>query len=186
MPQATDNAISSAARTSISSTKAGKRRNGPATRYRNAIFSGVMISTLESICAVELSMQRTQCQFIDKVVLRSAKRYFLGSEREAQLFVGRVAAARTSLLATPLGVLHIVATIVNVHMHQTWLNDRAQAMSSNMKLSGKTALITGGGSGIGLGIALAFAAEGARVAISGRREEVLAARRRKLVRKTRD
>jgi NAD(P)-dependent dehydrogenase (short-subunit alcohol dehydrogenase family) len=42
-----------------------------------------------------------------------------------------------------------------------------------MKLSGKTALITGGGSGIGLGIALAFAAEGAQVAISGRREEVL-------------
>jgi NAD(P)-dependent dehydrogenase (short-subunit alcohol dehydrogenase family) len=44
-----------------------------------------------------------------------------------------------------------------------------------MKLSGKTALITGGGSGIGLGIALAFAAEGAQVAISGRREEVLQA-----------
>jgi NAD(P)-dependent dehydrogenase (short-subunit alcohol dehydrogenase family) len=42
-----------------------------------------------------------------------------------------------------------------------------------MKLDGQTALITGGGSGIGLGIAQAFAAEGCRVAISGRREDVL-------------
>lgn len=42
-----------------------------------------------------------------------------------------------------------------------------------MALSGKTALITGGGTGIGAAIALAFAAEGCRVAISGRREEKL-------------
>ena len=38
-----------------------------------------------------------------------------------------------------------------------------------MTLNGKTALVTGGGSGIGLGVALALAAEGCRVAISGRR-----------------
>lgn len=42
-----------------------------------------------------------------------------------------------------------------------------------MKLQGKTAVITGGGTGIGLGIARAFAAEGCRVAITGRREEKL-------------
>lgn len=42
-----------------------------------------------------------------------------------------------------------------------------------MKLQGKTAVVTGGGTGIGLGIARALAAEGCRVAITGRREEKL-------------
>lgn len=42
-----------------------------------------------------------------------------------------------------------------------------------LPLSGKTALITGGGSGIGLGCALALAREGCQVAIAGRRPEVL-------------
>jgi len=42
-----------------------------------------------------------------------------------------------------------------------------------MRLQGKTALITGGATGIGQAIALAFAAEGCRVAIAGRREEKL-------------
>lgn len=42
-----------------------------------------------------------------------------------------------------------------------------------MRLHGKTAVVTGGGTGIGLGIALALAAEGCRVAIAGRRPEVL-------------
>jgi NAD(P)-dependent dehydrogenase (short-subunit alcohol dehydrogenase family) len=40
-------------------------------------------------------------------------------------------------------------------------------------LSGKTALVTGGGTGIGWGTAVALAQEGCRVAITGRRPEVL-------------
>jgi len=42
-----------------------------------------------------------------------------------------------------------------------------------MRLQGKQALITGGGSGIGLGIAKALAAEGCAVVLCGRRESVL-------------
>ncbi|GAA6190475.1 SDR family oxidoreductase [Phaeobacter sp. NW0010-22] len=42
-----------------------------------------------------------------------------------------------------------------------------------MHLTGKHALVTGGGTGIGLAIAKALAAEGAHVTITGRRQEVL-------------
>lgn len=49
-----------------------------------------------------------------------------------------------------------------------------------MKLEGKTALITGGGSGIGLATAALFVREGARVAITGRDEAKLAKARQAL------
>jgi NADP-dependent 3-hydroxy acid dehydrogenase YdfG len=42
-----------------------------------------------------------------------------------------------------------------------------------MQLRGKTAVVTGGGTGIGLGVAIALAGEGCRVAIGGRRRDVL-------------
>jgi hypothetical protein len=47
--------------------------------------------------------------------------------------------------------------------------------NSTIDLNGRTALITGGSSGIGLAAAMLFAAHGARVAVTGRDEEKLAA-----------
>jgi len=46
-------------------------------------------------------------------------------------------------------------------------------METGVELAGKTAIVTGGGTGIGRGVALALAAQGVRVVICGRRLEPL-------------
>ena len=49
----------------------------------------------------------------------------------------------------------------------------AQPSTNPCSLQGQLGLITGGGTGIGFGIAQAYVAQGARVVITGRREELL-------------
>lgn len=53
-------------------------------------------------------------------------------------------------------------------------------MKNLVSLEGKTALVTGGGTGIGLAISHAFVDAGARLIITGRREDVLSAAVQKL------
>ena len=54
----------------------------------------------------------------------------------------------------------------------------------DLKLKGKTALVTGGSEGIGKGIALALAKEGVDVAICARRKEPLEATAREIAKAT--
>lgn len=53
------------------------------------------------------------------------------------------------------------------------MTNSAQALLDTFGLAGKTALVTGGGSGLGLATARCMAAAGARVIIAGRRPEIL-------------
>src|SRR5512139_184589 len=55
-----------------------------------------------------------------------------------------------------------------------------QLLEANVRLKDKTALITGGNGGIGLATAKLFAAEGARVVITGRNKQTLEAAAKEL------
>src|SRR6476469_1554765 len=55
-----------------------------------------------------------------------------------------------------------------------------QPLEASVRLSNKTALITGGNSGIGLATAKLFVAEGAKVIITGRNKETLEAAAKEL------
>ena len=51
--------------------------------------------------------------------------------------------------------------------------DRVMTLDKAFSLRGKIALVTGGGTGLGFAMSEAFLAAGARVAITGRRLDVL-------------
>lgn len=77
-------------------------------------------------------------------------------------------------------VIRKAAKLVLASSPEKFVNVEVAQVSAGNVLKGKTVVITGGGRGLGLAMAEKFISEGAKVVISGRKEETLKAACEKL------
>src|SRR5271170_6915671 len=97
-----------------------------------------------------------------------------GSDLE-NLTVATPSMIRPSVNARPQGMEEFYSNLTRLSISSTLRNYWAIIYRSIVmaKLAGKVALVTGGNSGMGLATARLFAAEGAKVIITGRRQAAL-------------